>query len=102
MSAIVLRYAILIVLLLLLQPSSAFSIISAEPSERLVRPGDTVRLLCVVDGHYEWCKFYHPSHAFCDFEWKLIKNKISTQQCALADRVGEWLFVLQPSYSIFR
>ena len=89
MSAIVLRYAILIVLLLLLQQSSAFSIISAEPSERLVRPGDTVRLLCVVDQHY------HPSQAFCDFEWKLIKNNISTQECALADRVGQRLFVLQ-------
>ena len=94
MSPTLLSYPTLIVLLLLLQQSSAFSILSAVPTESLVRPGDTVRLLCVVDGHYEWCKFYHPSQAFCDFEWKMIKNNITTQECALADRVGDRSFVL--------
>jgi len=70
-------------LLLFLHQSSAFSITSAEPSEVLVRPGDTVRMLCVVDEHYEWCKFYHPSQGYCDYEWKRISNNITRQECAL-------------------
>ena len=70
-------------LLLFLHQSSAFSIISADPSEVLVRPGDTVRMLCVVDEHYEWCKFYHPSQGYCDYEWKRISNNITRQECAL-------------------
>jgi len=70
-------------ILLFLHQSSAFSIISAEPGEVLVRPGDSVRLLCVVDDHYEWCKFYHPSQGYCDYEWKRMSNNITRQECAL-------------------
>jgi len=70
--------------LLYLHQASAFSIISAEPSEVLVRPGDTVRLLCKADGHYEWCKIYHPSQDYCDFEWKRLTGNITRQDCAVS------------------
>ena len=76
-------------LLVLLPPlSTAFSMLSAVPGETVVTPGDRVSLLCVVDGHYEWCRFYHPSNSFCDFEWKRLQNNISRQECGLADRVS--------------
>ena len=74
--------------LLLVSHSSPFSILSADPSEVLVRPGDLVRLLCIAGSHYELCKFFHPSQAFCDFEWKRLANNITTQQCPLAPRVS--------------
>ena len=80
--------------LLLATSSSGFLITSAEPGLVLVSPGEKVTLFCAVDDDYEWCKFYHPSQAFCDFEWKMIENNITTQECALADRVGDRSFVL--------
>ena len=88
MSPTLLSYPTLIVLLLLLQQSSAFSILSAVPTESLVKPGDTVRLLCVVDGHYEWCKFYHPEGGECDFEWKRSQNNITMQMFDIANMVS--------------
>ena len=50
-------------------------------------PGDKVTLFCAVDDDYEWCKFYHPSGEFCDFEWKRSENNITMQECGLHERV---------------
>jgi len=73
--------------LLLSYRSHAFLITKAEPGVVVVAPGDQVTLFCAVDDHYEWCKFYHPSGEFCDFEWKRSASNITMQECGLADRV---------------
>jgi len=73
--------------LLLAYRSHAFLITKAEPGVVVVAPGDQVTLFCAVDDHYEWCKFYHPSGEFCDFEWKRSASNITMQECGLADRV---------------
>jgi len=69
-------------MVLLLRFSSGFLITLVEPSLVLVPPGARVTLSCTVDSHYEWCKFYHPSGEFCDFEWKRSENNITMQDCA--------------------
>jgi len=73
--------------LLLSYRSHAFLITKAEPGVVVVAPGDQVTLFCAVDDHYEWCKFYHPSGEFCDFEWKRSASNITIQECGLADKV---------------
>ena len=79
---------IISLLLIFLHHSSTFLITESEPSMIIVAPGDIVRLGCVVDEHYEWCKFYHPSGRFCDFEWKRFMNNITMQDCAFSNRVS--------------
>ena len=74
--------------LLLASSSSAFLITEAEPGLVLVSPGEKVTLFCAVDDDYEWCKFYHPSGEFCDFEWKRSEGNITMQECGLGDRVA--------------
>ena len=54
----------------------------------LVSSGETVTLFCAVDDDYEWCKFYHPSGEFCDFEWKRSEGNITIQECGLGERVA--------------
>eukprot|EP00092_Neocalanus_flemingeri_P038597 GFUD01042026.1.p1 GENE.GFUD01042026.1~~GFUD01042026.1.p1 ORF type:complete len:306 (-),score=84.83 GFUD01042026.1:18-935(-) len=78
---------VIALVLLFLHYSSAFWMTDAEPSVTRVAPGDTVTLFCAVDDDYEWCKFYHPSGSFCDFEWKRSKGNITRQTCGLSDRV---------------
>ena len=78
---------ILVLLLVFLHSSSGFLISSAEPGVILVTPGATVTLSCTVDDDYEWCKFYHPSGEFCDFEWKRNEGNITMQECVLSERV---------------
>ena len=77
----------ILVVLLLLHFSSGFLITEAEPGLVRVAPGATVTLFCAVDDDYEWCKFYHPSGQFCDFEWKRSAGNITMQECALHERV---------------
>eukprot|EP00092_Neocalanus_flemingeri_P034116 GFUD01037099.1.p1 GENE.GFUD01037099.1~~GFUD01037099.1.p1 ORF type:complete len:298 (-),score=78.20 GFUD01037099.1:15-908(-) len=78
---------VIALLLFFLHYSSAFWMTDAEPSVIRVAPGDTVTLFCAVDDDYEWCKFYHPSGSFCDFEWKRSTGNITRQTCGLSDRV---------------
>jgi len=78
----------ILVVLLLLHFSSGFLITEAEPGLVRVAPGAIVTLFCAVDDDYEWCKFYHPSGQFCDFEWKRSAGNITMQECALHDRVS--------------
>ena len=73
--------------LLLVYRSDAFLITKAEPGVVVVAPGAQVTLFCAVDDHYEWCKFYHPSGEFCDFEWKRSESNITMQECGLEGRV---------------
>ena len=73
---------------LILGCSSGFQIITSRPGKITVSPGEKVTLFCAVDDDYEWCKFYHPSGQFCDFEWKRNVGNITMQECALHDRVG--------------
>eukprot|EP00092_Neocalanus_flemingeri_P056015 GFUD01066340.1.p1 GENE.GFUD01066340.1~~GFUD01066340.1.p1 ORF type:complete len:299 (+),score=52.51 GFUD01066340.1:142-1038(+) len=79
---------VIALVLLYLHYSSGFLITEAEPGVIRVAPGDTVTLFCAVDDDYEWCKFYHPSGSFCDFEWKRSKGNITRQTCGLSDRVS--------------
>eukprot|EP00092_Neocalanus_flemingeri_P035166 GFUD01038270.1.p1 GENE.GFUD01038270.1~~GFUD01038270.1.p1 ORF type:complete len:309 (-),score=87.92 GFUD01038270.1:31-957(-) len=78
----------ILLVFLLLHCSSGFLITEAEPGVIRVSPGDTVTLFCAVDDDYEWCKFYHPSGRFCDFEWKRSESNITMQTCGLSDRVS--------------
>ena len=36
---------------------------------------------CVVDGHWEYCKFTGPApnYSECDFEWKRLANGVKKQ-----------------------
>ena len=72
---------------LLVTKSYGFLMISLRPGEVTVAPGEKVTLFCAVDDDYEWCKFYHPSGEFCDFEWKRRKGNITMQECQLVGRV---------------
>eukprot|EP00092_Neocalanus_flemingeri_P018766 GFUD01020323.1.p1 GENE.GFUD01020323.1~~GFUD01020323.1.p1 ORF type:complete len:295 (-),score=76.31 GFUD01020323.1:82-966(-) len=78
---------VIALVLLYLHYSSGFLITDARPGVTRVAPGDTVTLFCAVDDDYEWCKFYHPSGSFCDFEWKRSTGNITRQTCGLSDRV---------------
>ena len=78
----------IILVLLLLDYSSGFSMIDARPGLLVAAPGDRVTLSCTVDDHYEWCKFYHPGGGECDFEWKRSQNNITMQMCDMANRVS--------------
>ena len=72
---------------LLVTKSYGFLMISSRPGQVTVAPGEKVTLFCAVDDDYEWCKIYHPSGEFCDFEWKRRKGNITMQECQLAGRV---------------
>ena len=74
--------------LLFLNHSSGFSLTSSRRGLVQVTPGEKVTLSCVVDDHYEWCKFYHPGGGICDFEWKRSQNNITMQACDIANRVS--------------
>ena len=79
----------ILVVLLFLHFSSGFLITEAEPGLVRVAPGATVTLFCAVDDDYEWCKFYHPSGQFCDFEWKRSIWNVTQTECAgMEDRVS--------------
>jgi len=75
-------------LLLLVKASQGFLITKAEPGVVVVSPGEMVTLSCVVDDHYEWCKWYHPGGEFCDFEWKRSEGNITMQECALHHKLS--------------
>eukprot|EP00092_Neocalanus_flemingeri_P085765 GFUD01107961.1.p1 GENE.GFUD01107961.1~~GFUD01107961.1.p1 ORF type:complete len:283 (-),score=68.19 GFUD01107961.1:26-874(-) len=78
----------IVLLLLFFHSSTGFLMTEAEPGLIRVAPGDKVTLFCAVDDDYEWCKFYHPSGQFCDFEWKRSKSNITMQDCEISDRVA--------------
>ena len=91
----------IILVLLLLDYSSGFSMIDARPGLLLAAPGDRVTLSCTVDDHYEWCKFYHPGGGECDFEWKRSQNNITMQICDIAYRVSFISFLVFITSAIF-
>jgi len=74
-------------LLLVVGCSSGFMITTSRPDQITVMAGKTVTLFCEVDADYEWCKFYHPTGKFCDFEWKRSKGNITMQECQMENKV---------------
>ena len=76
---------LLLSLLALTHTASSFLIIDAEPGLVVVEPGQTVRLSCVVDSHYEYCMWHSPADTICDFEWKRSEDNITMQDCPLND-----------------
>jgi len=76
---------LLLSLLAVTHTASSFLIIDAEPGLVVVEPGQTVRLSCVVDSHYEYCMWHSPADTICDFEWKRSEDNITMQDCPLND-----------------
>merc|ERR1712130_574016 len=58
-----------------------FLMTKVDPGRVVVKPGDSLSLLCVVDSSYEYCKWINPQGQECDFEWKRAKGNITTQEC---------------------
>ena len=79
---------LLVLVLLLVHSSSGFLLTVASPGQVLVAPGAPVTLLCAVDEDYEWCRWFHPSNRFCDFEWKRSQNNITMQECHMKLKVS--------------
>merc|ERR1712130_737473 len=51
-----------------------FLMTKVDPGRVVVKPGDSLSLLCVVDSSYEYCKWINPQGQECDFEWKRAKG----------------------------
>ena len=67
--------------------SNAFQITqtSIDPNQP-IQVGETVRLSCQSDGHYEYCIWRHKNRV-CNFEWKSAYNDVKKQTCTeLNDR----------------
>ena len=58
---------------------------SIDPNQP-IQVGETVRLSCQSDGHYEYCIWRHKNRV-CNFEWKSAHNDVKKQTCTeLNDR----------------
>jgi len=71
----------------LISSSSGYNMVKVDPGFVSVAPGETTRLLCGTDGHWEYCKWYSPGGQDCDFEWKRMTNSVEKQACSLGDHV---------------
>ena len=70
--------------------SSGFQLIEVEPKSATIPKGDKLRLTCIADGYYEWCKFIHKDK-YCDFEWRKSEWNITVKDCSLFE--GRMRFV---------
>ena len=72
--------------------SNAFSLIKSEPETPLVvKEGESFRLSCEVDNYYEYCKFTHMyTDKICDFEWKRDDWNITVADCTDYEGRMEW------------
>lgn len=61
---IVLYYYLLIGIL----GCEAFEIVKFSPSSEIISDGDTLKLSCIVDAQYEWCRFSHGENT-CKIQW---------------------------------
>lgn len=68
--------------------TNAFQLTKVDPGIVSVSPGESVSLLCGVDGHWEFCRFSGPAPSYeeCDFEWKRLANGVLKQACDLEER----------------
>jgi len=71
----------------LISSSSGYNMVKVDPGFVSVAPGETTRLLCGTDGHWEYCKWYSPGGQDCDFEWKRMTNSVEKQACSLGNHV---------------
>ena len=46
----------------------AFEIVKFSPSSEIISDGDTLKLSCIADAQYEWCRFSHGENT-CKIQW---------------------------------
>ena len=47
---------------------AAFGIVKFAPSSKIISDGDTLKLSCIADAQYEWCRFSHGENT-CKIQW---------------------------------
>lgn len=70
-----------IVLVASIAAANAFSMTEEGPAQVNVKQGEKFKLMCKVDGWYEWCTFKHNGNV-CDVEWKYDLKNVTTIDCA--------------------